>query len=216
MTWRSAWPPLSVLAFLVAAAAADLVLPVPGNLTQARATALGILLTAALGVIAFLLQAWQARRSQKLATLRGAFRSMIGATQLMLDQRGELASFPFGHPYPGIVSNVNMPDDYFRHDPFEPAKALEAEWRRLYIEGERELLLETDRDDDVLVAWRNTRKSFWAWVDRLRAIAREAEAGQAEAVSLEDDNELARLDRELRQNIDAFATICRARIRALS
>ncbi len=218
MTWRSAWPPLTVLAFLVAAAAADLLLPGPASLTQARATALGVILTAALGVIAFLLQGWQARRSQRLAVLRAAFRSMIGATQVMIEEQAELSSFPFGHPYPGVISNVGTQDAYARHDPFEQMRTLTAEWQRLYVEGERELLLETDRDDEVFIAWRKVRKSFWTWVYRLQTAAQASRPSGTtqEAFDVDADAELVQLDRALRQDIDAFAAICRARIRALS
>jgi hypothetical protein len=145
---------------------------------------------------------------------------MIGATQAVLDQQRELVNFPFGHPYPGIVSSYNMSDDYYRHDPFEEAKAFEAEWRRLYAEGERDLLLETDRNDEVLVAWRQVRKSFFAWLRRLQAITAEAEkraqASQERfAFDLDDDLELPQLDRQMRSDIEAFAAICRSRIKAL-
>lgn len=220
MTWRSSWPPLLVLAVLMTAAAADLLLPGTPGLSQARATALGAILTAALGVIAFLLQAGQGRRSQRLVIVRAAYRSMIGATQAMLDQQRELMNFPFGHPYPGIVSNINMTADYYRHDPFEEAKALEVEWRRLYAEGERDLLLETDRNDEVLVAWRQVRKSFYAWLRRLNTFTEEVQerakaTKERFAFDLDDDSELPGLDRQLRSDIDGFAAICRNRIKAL-
>jgi hypothetical protein len=145
---------------------------------------------------------------------------VIGATQAMLDQQHELVNFPFGHTYPGIVSNINMSDDYSRHDPFEETKSLEAEWRRLYAEGERDLLLETDRNDDVLVAWRQARKSFFAWIRRLQAVTAELQekakaSKQRFEFDLDDDIELPQLDNQLRADIDAFAAICRRRIKAL-
>lgn len=116
---------------------------------------------------------------------------------------------------------ASPPPDYFRHDPFAEAHALQAEWQRLYIEGERELLLEVDRDDSVLVAWRDVRKSFWDWVHRLQTIAHDAyqrrdETNAAAEIDLNADAELPQLDVALRANIEGFLQICRTRIKALS
>ena len=89
-----------------------------------------------------------------------------------------------------------------------------------YVEGERDLLLETDRDDEIFVAWRKVRTTFWAWVHRLQAIASEMEqeqtrTKQAVGRDLEKDPELPRLDQELHAAIHEFAVLCRRRIRAL-
>lgn len=219
MTLRSFAMPLVLLLALLALAAI-IVLPDRASFSQSRPIAFGVVLGAGASIVAAILQVWEANRSRRLEVLLGAYRSMIGATQAMLDQRRELESFPFGHPYPGLVSGFNMPDDYYRHDPFAEANTLESEWRRLYAEGERELLLETDRNDEVLVAWRQVRKSFFAWVRRLQVVTAEAEerakaANERLALELDDDSELLGLDSQLHADIDAFAAICRNRIRAL-
>ena len=219
MTLRSFALPLALLLALLVLAAI-IVIPDPARFSQSRAIAFGVVLGAASSVVAAILQAWEANRSRRLDVLRSAYRSMVAATQAMLDQQRELVNFPFGHPYPGIVSNFNMPDDYYRHDPFAEANTLESDWRRLYAEGERELLLETDRNDEVLVAWRQVRKSFFAWVRRLQVITAEAEqrakaAKERFTLDLDDDSELLQLDSQLHADIDAFAAICRSRIKAL-
>jgi len=219
VTLRTFALPLVLLLALLALAAI-IVLPDPRSFSQNRPIAFGVVLGAGASVIAAILQTWEANRSRRLEVLRGAYRSMIGATQAMLDQQRELVNFPFGHPYPGVVSSFNTPADYYRHDPFEEAKSLEAEWRRRYAEGERELLLEADRNDEVLVAWRQVRKSFFAWVRRLQVVTTEAqERAEASkerfAFDIDDDGELPGLDQQLRTDIDAFAAICRRRIKAV-
>lgn len=219
MSWRALRLPLSLLA-LLALLGALLVLPDPKSITEARSAGVGVIFTASAGVIAFILQGWRSDRTQRLSLHRGAYKSMIGATQVMLDEQAELEAFPFGHPYPGMVGGP-MTDAQLRHDPFAEAKALEAEWKRLYVEGERELLLETDRNDAVFVAWREVRKSFWDWFRRQQTITSEAwqrfeETRTRPTVDLDKDSELPELERKLRSNVDAFTVICRSRIKALS
>lgn len=222
MAWRGLiLPILLLLAFI--ALAAIIVLPDRATLAQSRPIALGVVLGAAAGIVGSLLQTWQASRLHRLEVLRRAYRSMIGATQVMLDEESELTTFPFWHAYVGMVGPMMASpatDEYLRHDPFQQAKNLEAEWRRLFVEGERELLLEADRNDETFVAWRQVRKSFYAWVHQLETVTQELRQ-RAEATKtsmefvLDDDAELPKLDTELRANIDAFAAICRSRIRNL-
>jgi hypothetical protein len=218
MTWRALMLPILVGAAFVALAAI-IVLPDRASLSQSRPIALGVTLGAAAGIVGSLLQTWQASRLHRLEILRAAYRSMIGATQVMLEEQSELTTYPFGHAYQGIVGQVT--DEYLRHDPFQQAKSLEADWRTLYVEGERELLLEADRNDEIFVAWRQVRKSFWAWVHRLETVTQQmrdrAEATKsAVEFELDEDAELRKLDAQLRADIDAFSAICRSRVKALS
>jgi hypothetical protein len=201
IAWRALWPPLTVFALILAAAAADIVLPGPINLTQARATALGVLLTTALGVVLFLLQGWQARRMRRLDALRGGYRLVIAAAQTLRTLQLELKQFPEGRPYPGLVANVGDPD-LMRHRPFERANSNEDEWRRLYLEGERELLLEVSSEDEVFVAWGVTRDAFWQWESAFRERA--------------DEHLLDGLAEDLRNKIKALTDLCRTRVQALS
>src|SRR5437660_6152943 len=105
MTWRSLMLPILVSAAFVALAAI-IVLPDRASLSQSRPIALGVTLGAAAGIVGSLLQTWQASRLHRLEILRAAYRSMIGATQVMLEEQSELTTYPFGHAYQGIVGQV--------------------------------------------------------------------------------------------------------------
>lgn len=194
VSWRAAWPPLAVLAIAVLGILAVLVLPGPSRLDQARATALGVLLSAALADVAFMLQIWQSRRTQRQAVLRAAYRQLIAATQTILELVRELKAYPQGHLDVGTVIAGG--------DPFERANAMNDEWRRLYMEAERDLLLEVDTDDEIFSKWQSVRAGFWEWRDA-HNLDREGQ-------------ESIRLEAELTQHIKALVALCRTRLQALA
>jgi hypothetical protein len=74
VTLRSFALPLGLLLALLALAAI-IVLPDRASFSQSRPIALGVVLGAGAGIVAAILQAWQANRSRRLEVLRGAYRS---------------------------------------------------------------------------------------------------------------------------------------------
>jgi multidrug efflux pump subunit AcrA (membrane-fusion protein) len=185
---------------LLAAVIADVFLPVPSSAGQTSTTlrqaALPLFGSGFFGLFVFTLQTTRARLERRHEVLRAGCKLLLAAVQTVLELHAELKWYPLGRPLPGVQgANAVQLGDVAR------AEELEQEWRRLYREGERDVIFEEGPDGPTFVAWRTVRDSFWGWSDANR---RRADAATLEA-----------LENTLKANAKAFGARCHEALQGL-
>jgi hypothetical protein len=120
----------------------------------------------------------------------------MAAVQTMLELQRELKNFPKGRPQLPVPERGPV-----QLGNFDRAQELEQEWRRLYREGERDVILDEGPEGATFEAWRTFRDSFWDWSN---ALAERADAAK-----------LASLETALNANAKAFGERLRTALRSL-
>jgi hypothetical protein len=185
---------------LLAAVIGDVFLPVPSNASQTtgklREAALPLFGSGFFGLFVFTLQTTRGRLERRYDLRRNASGLLMAAVQTLLELQRELKHFPKGRP------QLPLPEQGpVKLGNFERADELEQEWRRLYREGERDLILDEGPEGATFKIWRTLRDSFWDWSNAL------AERGDAA--------KLQELEGALNANAKAFGEQLRSALRSL-